>query len=112
MGVDMTGKSWSDDRAQRLTPEELPQRVSELPEMDLRALREAAGLSQGGLARRIDTTQSELSKIERREDHRISTLRRYVEALGGNLEICAVINGRRIKLAARSTPGRSSQPAR
>jgi len=37
--------------------------------------------------------------MERREDHRISTLRRYVEALGGSLEICAVINGRRIKLA-------------
>jgi DNA-binding Xre family transcriptional regulator len=51
------------------------------------------------LAQRVEITQSQLSKMERREDHRISTLRRYVEALGGNLEICAVLNGKRIKLA-------------
>jgi DNA-binding transcriptional regulator YiaG len=99
----MTSKKWSDIRAQKFTPEELRQLddeiESELLEMDLRALREAVGLTQGELAQRVEITQSQLSKMERREDHRLSTLRRYVEALGGNLEICAVINGRRIKLA-------------
>lgn len=99
----MTAKKWSDIRAQRFTPEELRQLdqeiESELLEMDLRALREAAGLTQGELAQRVDITQSQLSKMERREDYRISTLRRYVEALGGSLEICAVIDGKRIKLA-------------
>src|SRR3954452_11734065 len=99
----MTTKKWSDIRAQRFTPEELGQIdqeiESELLEMDLRALREAVGLTQGDLAQRVEITQSQLSKMERREDHRISTLRRYVEALGGSLEICAVINGQRIKLA-------------
>jgi predicted transcriptional regulator len=99
----MTAKKWSDIRARKFTPEELSQIdqevESELLEMDLRALREAVGLTQGGLAQRVDVTQSQLSKMERREDHRVSTLRRYVEALGGNLEICAVVNGKRIKLA-------------
>jgi transcriptional regulator with XRE-family HTH domain len=99
----MTAKKWSDIRAQRFTPGELRQLdqeiESELLEMDLRALREAAGLTQEELAQRVDITQSQLSKMERREDHRISTLRRYVEALGGSLEICAVIDGKRIKLA-------------
>jgi DNA-binding transcriptional regulator YiaG len=99
----MATKKWSDIRAQRFTPEELGQIdrevESELLEMDLRALREAAGLTQGELAERVEITQSQLSKLERREDHRISTLRRYVEALGGSLEICAIINGKRIKLA-------------
>jgi predicted transcriptional regulator len=98
----MTAKKWSDIRARKFTPEELGQIdqeiESELLEMDLRALREAVGLTQGELAQRVDVTQSKLSKMERREDHRISTLRRYVEALGGNLEVCAVINGKRIKL--------------
>ena len=98
----MTAKKWSDIRAQKFTPEELRQLdqeiESELLEMDLRALREAVGL-QGELAQRVEITQSQLSKMERREDHRISTLRRYVEALGGSLEICAVIDGKRIKLA-------------
>jgi predicted transcriptional regulator len=99
----MTAKKWSDIRAQRFTPEELRQIDEEVEreilEMDLRALREAVGLTQGELAQRVEVTQSQLSKLERREDHRISTLRRYVQALGGSLEICAVINGRRIKLA-------------
>jgi predicted transcriptional regulator len=99
----MTAKKWADIRAQRFTPEEISQIdqeiESELLEMDLRALREAVGLTQGELAQRVEITQSQLSKMERREDHRISTLRRYVEALGGSLEICAVVNGRRIKLA-------------
>jgi predicted transcriptional regulator len=99
----MTAKKWSDIRARKFTPEELcgiDQEIeNDLLEMDLRALREAVGLTQGELAQRVAITQSQLSKMERREDHRISTLRRYVEALGGNLEICAVINGKRIKLA-------------
>jgi transcriptional regulator with XRE-family HTH domain len=99
----MTAKKWSDIRAQRFEPGELREIDQEverdLLEMDLRALREAAGLTQGELAQRVEITQSQLSKMEHREDHRISTLRRYVQALGGSLEICAVINGRRIKLA-------------
>ena len=102
-GVDMATKKWSDISAQKFTSEELRQIdqevENELLEMDLRALREAVGLTQGELAQRIEITQSQLSKLERREDHRISTLRRYVEALGGSLEICAVLNGKRIKLA-------------
>jgi len=99
----MTAKKWSDIRAQKFTPEELNQIDQEIErdllEMDLRTLREAVGLTQGELAQRVEITQSQLSKMERREDHRISTLRRYVEALGGSLEICAVVNGKRIKLA-------------
>ena len=99
----MTAKKWSEIRAQEFTPVELreiDQEIeNELLEMDLRAVREAVGLTQGELAQRIEITQSQLSKMERREDHRISTLRRYIEALGGNLEICAVIGGKRIKLA-------------
>ncbi len=99
----MAAKKWSDIRARKFSPAELSQIdqeiESELLEMDLRALREAAGLTQGELAERVEITQSQLSKMERRDDHRISTLRRYIQALGGSLEICAVLNGKRIKLA-------------
>jgi transcriptional regulator with XRE-family HTH domain len=99
----MAAKAWSDIRAQKFSAEELrkiDQEVErELLEMDLRELREAMGLTQGELAQRIEITQSQLSKMERRDDHRISTLRRYVQALGGSLEICAVIDGKRVKLA-------------
>jgi len=71
----------------------------ELLEMDLRSLREAAGLTQEELAQRVAITQSQLSKLEWREDYRLSTLRRYVTALGGQLEIVAVVDGKRIRLS-------------
>ena len=99
----MTVKKWAEIRAQKFSPEELrridQQVEAELLEMDLRALREAVGLTQEELAKRVEVTQSQLSKLERRADHRITTLRRYVEALGGTLEICAIVDGKRIKLA-------------
>ncbi len=99
----MPVKRWAEIRAQKLTPEQL-QTVDdkvdeELLEYDLRTLREAMGLTQEELAHRIVITQSQLSKLERRPDHRISTLRRYVMALGGELEITAVVAGKRIRLA-------------
>ena len=96
-------KSWKEIREKKFPAEELRaidrQVESELLEMDLRALREAAGLTQEELAAKVEITQSQLSKLERREDHRISTLRCYVQALGGELEVVAVVGGKRIKLA-------------
>lgn len=96
--------NWQDIRTKKFTPEQLQQIddavEQELLEMDLRALREAAGLTQEELAQRITVTQSQLSKMERREDHRISTVRRYVAALGGELEIVAVVDGKRILLSS------------
>ena len=94
---------WKDIREKKLSPEQLRridgQVEQELLEMDLRALREAAGLTQEELARRVEVTQSQLSKLERREDHRLSTLHRYVRALDGELEIFAVIGGKKIRLS-------------
>jgi DNA-binding transcriptional regulator YiaG len=96
-------RTWQEIRAKKFSPDQLKEIDAEvereLLEMDLRALREAVGLTQEELAAKVAVTQSQLSKLERREDHRVSTLRRYVEALGGNLEIFAVIGGRRIRLA-------------
>ncbi len=99
----MRPAKWTDIRAKRLTPDQLRQLDEEvereLLEMNLRALREAVGLTQEELAKRVEVTQSQLSKLERREDHRLSTLRRYVEALGGRLEVVAVVEGKRIRLS-------------
>jgi len=57
------------------------------PPSDLAALRKKKGLTQTELAERIGMSQSDLSKFERRADVRISTLRAYIAALGGNLVI-------------------------
>lgn len=100
----MAVHTWQEIKAKKFSPDQLQQIDNaveqELLEMDLRALREAAGLTQEEMAQRVAITQSQLSKLERREDHRISTVRRYVAALGGELEIVAVVDGKRILLAS------------
>jgi DNA-binding XRE family transcriptional regulator len=58
-------------------------------EMVLQDLRQACHLSQERLAELLHTKQSSISKIEHRTDMYISTLRDYVEAMGGELEITA-----------------------
>jgi len=60
-----------------------------LEEMPLQEIRRARHLTQEQLAVTLDATQPEISKIERRTDLYISTLRRYVEAMGGTLDIVA-----------------------
>ncbi len=66
--------------------------------MDLRALRELLDITQEKLASVADMTQSEVSRMERRNDHKLSTLRKIVQALGGDLEIIANFGDKRIRL--------------
>jgi transcriptional regulator with XRE-family HTH domain len=61
---------------------------SELLQMSLREIRSAQGKTQADVAEKLDKTQGELSRIGRREDLLLSTLR-DVEALGGKLQIVA-----------------------
>lgn len=61
-----------------------------LAEMPLHELRQAMDLTQKTMAELLDTSQSEISKIEHRTDMFVSTLRHYIEAMGGALEIRAV----------------------
>ncbi|MEX2624735.1 MAG: hypothetical protein WD651_13535 [Acidimicrobiia bacterium] len=50
-------------------------------------LRRRLSVTQTALAARLQISQSDLSKLERRRDWRLSTLRRYVSALGGRLRL-------------------------
>jgi predicted transcriptional regulator len=70
----------------------------ELLDMSLREVRELAGKNQVEVAAALEKAQSEISKIENREDWLLSTLRRYVEALGGELEVVAVLGDKRLRL--------------
>jgi DNA-binding transcriptional regulator YiaG len=65
-------------------------RVSQLKaDMPLHELRQARERSQQDLARELNVGQPAVAKLERRADMYVSNLRRYVEALGGSLEITA-----------------------
>jgi DNA-binding transcriptional regulator YiaG len=66
-------------------------RVQEaLKAMPLEGLRDARQLTQAQLAQVLKVSQGAVSKVERRADMYISTLRSYVRAIGGDLQIRAV----------------------
>jgi transcriptional regulator with XRE-family HTH domain len=70
--------------------ERIEGRVGDLKaEMPLHELREALHLTQVQLAEAMGIGQGNVSKLERRTDMYVSTLRNFVQALGGELEICA-----------------------
>ena len=56
-------------------------------EMTLRQLRQACRLTQQKVAKSLRIGQEGVSKIERRSDLLISTLRDYVQAMGGQLSL-------------------------
>jgi DNA-directed RNA polymerase specialized sigma subunit len=53
----------------------------------LRRLREARALTQSTVAEMLDMDQSEVSRLERRSDMLLSTLRRFVQATGGEMHV-------------------------
>ena len=53
-------------------------------------LRRARSLTQQQLADQLDMTQSELSRLERRDNLMISTLAKFIAATGGQLRVVAV----------------------
>ena len=57
--------------------------------MALDELREARQMTQSRMAELLNTQQGNISKLEKRADLYLSTLRGYIEALGGSLEIRA-----------------------
>src|SRR5215470_20076361 len=58
-------------------------------EMSLQDLRKAIGKTQTAIARRLKVGQDAVSKLEARSDMYISTLRGFVQAMGGELELVA-----------------------
>jgi transcriptional regulator with XRE-family HTH domain len=61
-----------------------------LREMALDQLRAARELTQENLAQIFGVSQGSISRLERRTDMYVSTLARFIEAMGGQLEIRAV----------------------
>jgi predicted XRE-type DNA-binding protein len=90
-----------------------PERVAEIEDelrlaAGLTALREQAGLSQRELAERLGVKQPRVAAIEKAKNVTIDVLERYVDALGGTLQVTVLKGNRRIPLigvpASRSAP--------
>ena len=88
----MPTKSWDEIKA-KAAPETIAAAARKtdamLAAIELNELRKARNLTQEDLARRLGTRQANVSKLERRTDVRVSTLRELVEAMGGELRITA-----------------------
>ncbi len=65
---------------------------AELQRLGLGKLRQARQQTQMALAERLDVPQGAISRMERRSDLLIGTMRHYIEALGGRLELRAIFD--------------------
>jgi hypothetical protein len=66
--------------------------------MDLAQLRAARRLSQAALGEILHVEQPAVAKLEKRTDMYVSTLRRFIEAIGGELEIVARFPDRAVRI--------------
>jgi DNA-binding Xre family transcriptional regulator len=65
----------------------------------LAELRQSRNITQIQLAAQLGITQGNVSRLEARSEIYLSTLRSYIEALGGHLEIAAVFGEERVAVA-------------
>ena len=89
----MNGRHSFSELTKDFTPERR-QRIAEmkselLDEMPLHELRRARALTQGDMAKMLNVNQPAVSKLEQRADIYVSSLRSYIEAVGGKLKIVA-----------------------
>ena len=83
-----------DEMMAELDPERrrrIEERAAELiaRKMTLRELRKARALTQASVARELGISQDAISRLEKRSDLLLTTLRRTVEAMGGSLSLIA-----------------------
>src|SRR6266581_4284231 len=106
-----------DDIIRKLSParrKKVEARAAELiaEEMTLRELRHARKLTQVKMAKKLGVTQDSVSRLEKRSDLLLSTLRRAVEAMGGNLSLIAEFPDRApIVLSGIAEDGPKPKPA-
>ena len=89
----MSGRRPFSDLTKDFTPERR-RRIDEMKsklvtEMPLHELRRARAMTQRDLARTLNVNQPAVSKLEQRADVYVSSLRSYIEAVGGRLRIVA-----------------------
>ena len=88
----MKRHKWSDIKA-RTKPETRARMEAEAlrlsDDLHLSQLRKARGLTQATMAELLGVSQAEVSKMERRTELYVGTLRKFIEAMNGELVIAA-----------------------
>jgi predicted XRE-type DNA-binding protein len=86
---------WS---AKRLATDVARKAVLEAEMVSLEQLREGFGISQEELANILEVQQPAISKLVRRPDMKVSTLRDLIAAMGGELHITATFSDRSVEI--------------
>jgi DNA-binding XRE family transcriptional regulator len=82
-------------------------------EMTLRDLRKAHELTQERMAESLHISQDGVSRLEKRSDFLLSTLRSYIEAMGGKLRLVVEFPDRKpVTLSDLDSLGARAKPAR
>ena len=82
-------------------------------EMTLQELRRARKLTQVNVAKALGITQDSVSRLEKRSDLLLSTLRKTIEVMGGNLSLVAKFPDRApVVLSGIAEAGPDAKPAR
>ena len=94
----MKGRTLEDVLEQDFTPEARARIEARKQEMlaeieGLKAVRKLAGMTQAQIADALGKKQPSVQKMERQADYYVSTLRRFVEAAGGTVEIRVSLPG-------------------
>lgn len=106
-------KKWSEIRDKYISPERQERNAEAARQaiLSLRALRKARTMTQDQLADTLNMAQGDVSKLEHRADLYVSTLRRYIEAMGGELKIVASFpDGAEIPVAIAESGDYQEQP--
>jgi transcriptional regulator with XRE-family HTH domain len=65
--------------------------------IDLSSIRRAAGVTQVQLAAALNTSQGQISRIERQSDMLLSTLSAYLTALGASARLTIIVDGQTVE---------------
>ncbi|OHV78177.1 helix-turn-helix domain-containing protein [Rhizobium sp. LCM 4573] len=101
------------DRLMKALPEDEQRAVAKRSEElvtahNLRELRALVGRTQEDVSARTGFKQTNVSRLEKRADMKLSTLRDYVESLGGTLKIVADVAGKKVDLSSIAERSRQS----
>lgn len=103
-GSAMAGKigKWQDLRKKKFSPEEITEQDAhiekDLLEMSLREVREMAGKTQADVAKACKLFQAEVSRLEKRSDMKLSTVRKFIESINGEVDIFARFGDKFVRL--------------
>jgi transcriptional regulator with XRE-family HTH domain len=110
----MTGRRKFSELVGKMPPERRARvdRISDelREEMDLTQLRAARRLSQAALGEILHVEQPAVAKLEKRTDMYVSTLRRFIEAMGGELEITARFPDHNVRIKNFGDLGKAETP--